>query len=138
MEHNNEPSAKFQSQGNNTEPFWQHSLGQVFSHLGFCSYCNHEAGKQEFSLLIHTTLFIHNKNTFVYWSHHLCFFTSPEMDSENIPEAHNSSCTVQGKQTLNVFKSTLLEFIVVFLKFAASKLSLTHLFLQQNQNKPSE
>lgn len=84
-------------------------------------------------------MFIHSKKYLcVFKSSLVIFHMSPEMDSENIPGAHNSSGTVQGKQTLYVFKSTLLEFILVFLKFAASKQSLTHLFLQQNQNKPSE
>jgi len=66
------------------------------------------------------------------------FQLPPEMDSENIPGAQNSSWAVQGKQTLCIFKSSLLELILAFLKSAASKQSLTHLFLQQIQNKPSE
>lgn len=37
VEHNQEPSAKFHSQGGNTEPPWQHSPGQVCSDLGSCS-----------------------------------------------------------------------------------------------------
>lgn len=139
VEHTNEPSAKVQNQVNDIQSSWQHTLGQVFSDLVFCSYFNHEARKQEFSLLKHTALFIHNKK-------YLCLFKSslvlirmpPEMDSESIPGAQNSSCTAQGKQTLYIFKSSLLEFILVFLRSAASKQSLTHLFLQQIQNKPSE
>lgn len=63
---------------------------------------------------------------------------TPKMDSESIPGAQNSNCTVQGKQTLCIFKSSLLQFILEFLKSAALKQSLTHLFLQQIQNKPSE
>lgn len=95
MEHNNEPSTEFQTQGNNTEPSWQRSLGQVFSDLGVCSYCKHEAGKQEFSLLIHTILFIHNKKSLcVFKSSLVIFHMSPEMDSESIPGAHDSSCTM--------------------------------------------
>lgn len=97
---------------------------------------NHETGKQQFSLLIQMTLFIHNKKYLcVFKSSPVIFHMSPEMDSESIPGAHSSSCTMQGKQSLYVFKSTWLEFIVVFLKFASSKLSLTHLFLQQKSKQ---
>lgn len=86
VEHNHEPSAKFHSQGGNTEPPWQHSPGQVCSHLGSCSYCNHEAGKREFSLLIQTTVFIHHKKYLcVFKSLLVIFHMSPEMDSESIP-----------------------------------------------------
>lgn len=139
VEHTNEPSAKFQKQVNNIQSSWQHTLGQVFSDLVFCSYFNHEARKEEFSLLIHTALFIHNNKYLCVFKWSLVVFQmSPEMDSESIPGAQNSSCTVQGKQTPCIFKSSLLEFILAFLKSAASKQSLTHLFLQQIQNKPSE
>lgn len=139
MEHTNELSAKFQNQASNIQSHWQHTPGQVFSDLVFCIYFHHEAGKQEFSLFIHAALFIHTKKYLcVFKSSLVVFQMPPEMDSESSPGAQNSSGTKRGEQTLGIFKSSSLEFTLVFLKSAASKQSLTHLFLQQIPNKPSE